>query len=129
MNSAAAAALPIGLLMVVLFASVAATATVVRALAGGANRPGSLPWGTLAVNVGGSFAAGLAAGWLGGLGGGPAAVLVGVAGLGSLTTFSGFARELADAGTSRQWLLATANLGLCVIGGVVAAFAGLALTG
>jgi fluoride exporter len=121
---------PAGMLLVAAgFMLIASSATVLRAAAGRYNEPGRLPWGTLAVNIGGSFAAGLAVGWLGGPGGGVDAVLVGVAGLGSLTTFSGFARELTDAAAAHRWPLVATNLTLSLAGGVAAAVAGLALTG
>jgi fluoride exporter len=111
------------------FLLVAAGATVVRAVADRANHPGSLPWGTLAVNLAGSFVAGLAVGWLGDAGDSAGALLVSLAFLGSLTTFSGFARELAGMADDGAWRLATTNLMLGVVGGVGAALLGLTLSG
>jgi fluoride ion exporter CrcB/FEX len=110
------------------FVVVAALATWARAAAGASNRSGHVPWGTLAVNLGGSFAGGVAAGWLAG-GDATVMVLVVVAGLGSLTTFSGFARELLAFGDAGQWTLATVYLMAGSMGGVGLAATGLALSG
>lgn len=84
--------------------------------------PGSpLPLGTLAVNLAGSFALGLLAGW-----DPPGATIVGVGGLGALTTFSTFAAQSFEIGGSRRpWL--AAYVGLSVIGGVAMAWLGLRL--
>ena len=87
-----------------------------------ANHPGRLPWGTLAVNVTGSFLLALATAW-----DAPALTVVGTGGLGAYTTFSTFAAQLVDAGERRRWDLAGADLGLSVVGGVAAALAGLEL--
>lgn len=56
-----------------------------------------IPTATLAANLAGSFLLGLVAGWSA-----PAATVVGVAGLGSLTTFSTFADELASLPSARR---------------------------
>jgi CrcB protein len=87
------------------------------------NRLDALPWGTLAVNVSGSFALGLAAGldatWL---------TVVGAGGLGAYTTFSTFALELVrlheEHRTRRAVLYLVLMIGLCV----AAAWLGLELS-
>lgn len=82
---------------------------------------GDLPWGTLAVNVLGSFALGVLAG--AGVGGDPR-FLVGGGLLGAFTTFSTWMLEtqrLAEEGEGR---LALANLGLSVALGLAAVGAG-----
>lgn len=75
----------------------------------------AFPWGTLAVNLSGAFALGL----LHGSGvGGRTAILVGVALLGSLTTFSTWMVETLRV-VQRSPVLAGANL----IGSLIAGFA------
>lgn len=87
------------------------------------NATGPLPWGTLAVNVTGSFALGLAAGldivWL---------TVLGVGGLGAYTTFSSFAVEMVQLHEQRRDRLTVAYLTLMVVSCVAAAWAGLALS-
>ena len=87
------------------------------------------PWATLSINVLGSLAMGLLAGWLArhGSGGEGWRLLLGVGLLGGFTTFSAFSLELVlmiERGT-----LATAALytGISVLAGIAALFAGLAL--
>lgn len=80
---------------------------------------GPVPAGTVAVNLVGSFALGLLAGW-----DPPGATVVGTAGLGALTTFSTFSAEVTDlraAGT--PWL--TVYVVVSVVGGVALAWCGL----
>ena len=84
------------------------------------------PWGTLAVNVAGSFLLGLLAGWPA-----PAGVtaLLGTGFCGALTTWSAFGWEtlaLARAGARRR---AAANAAAHVAAGLAAAWAGLSLGG
>lgn len=88
-----------------------------------------LPWGTLAVNITGSFALGLVVGALSHrLAVHPdlrIAVTVGF--LGAYTTFSTFAfetHELARAGSSA---LAAGNIAVSVVGGLLAVWAGMSL--
>ncbi len=87
------------------------------------------PYGTLAVNVAGSFAAGLLFGlfetrW-------PlsteARVIVLVGFLGAFTTFSSVMVESANLARDGQWLGVAANLLLQNVLGMVAVFAGLAI--
>lgn len=90
-----------------------------------------LPWGTLAVNLGGSLAAGFLLAWLEGRGPGAmharAFLILGV--LGGLTTYSALMLEcLAYARSDRpQWLLA--YLGLTLAGGLLLVWAGARLGG
>lgn len=94
-----------------------------------AERAGAFPWGTLVVNVSGSFALGLLATLALERSVLPTEIrgplLIGF--LGAYTTFSTLALEtlrLAEAGT---WLAAAANLGLSVGLGMVAVVAGVVI--
>ena len=91
--------------------------------------PGAFPWTTLSVNVLGSLAIGLLAGWLArnGSAGEQWRLLLGVGLLGGFTTFSAFSLELA-------LLIERGNMGgaflyaaLSVCAGLAALFAGLSL--
>lgn len=104
------------------FVTVAALATVVRVGLGGlANRPGEMAWGTLAVNLAGSVGLGLLAG-----ASPPALTVLGTAGIGALTTFSGFARDLVLT-ARRSPPVAVAYLALTLVGGLVGARLGVEL--
>ena len=87
------------------------------------------PWATLSVNVLGSLAMGLLAGWLArhGSGGEGWRLLLGVGLLGGFTTFSAFSLELVS--MIERGSLATAALyaGISVLAGIAALFVGLAL--
>ncbi len=81
---------------------------------------GEWPWGTLVVNVAGSFVLGLCSGWaLDGEG----LALVGVGFCGALTTYSSFAVQTAELGRLRGTAYATVTLGLalgaCALGFVL----------
>lgn len=90
-----------------------------------------LPWGTLAVNLIGSFAAGLLFAWLEGRG--PSALywraflLVGV--LGALTTYSALMLELLMFGRTGRNGAMLAYLALSLVAGFVLVWAGARLGG
>ena len=111
------------MITVVAFVVAAAVGTLARADAGRRwNAPGLVPWGTFAVNVVGSFLLGLLSDVA------PATLTVlGVGGLGALTTFSTFARELVTAVERRRQLQAALYLATSLVAGVAAAAAGIAL--
>jgi fluoride exporter len=90
---------------------------------------GSFPWGTLAVNALGCLAFGVV--WSVAserqLIGPQTRTLLLVGFMGAFTTFSSFVFETAQLGRGGQWLLAGANVGLELMLGAVALFAGIAL--
>jgi CrcB protein len=103
------------------FAVLGAVGALLRAEAGRrANR--SFPAGTLAVNVTGAFALGLLS-----ASAAPTLTVVGIAGLGAMTTFSSFARDAVAlieehrAAATALYVCGTVGLGLAAAG------AGLAL--
>lgn len=102
------------------FAVLAAAGALIRAAAAQRFNSPSWPWGTLGVNVAGSFALGLLAGT-----GNPAMTALGVGGLGSLTTLSTLAVELTALGRTRAIVYAAASLTL----GLTAAIGGLIISG
>ena len=87
------------------------------------------PWPTLAVNVIGSLLMGLLAGWLArhGSGGEGWRLLLGVGALGGFTTFSAFSLELALMIERGNLASAATYVGVSVIAGVAALFAGLTI--
>ncbi len=91
------------------------------------------PWATLACNVGGSLAMGILIAWLsrggelGSLGGEGARLLLGVGVLGGFTTFSSFALEFAVMVERGTLGLAALYVGVSLVAGFVALFAGLTL--
>ena len=78
------------------FAVLAVAGALVRAAAAQRFNAPTWPWGTLGVNVAGSFALGLLVG-----SGDPLMTALGAGGLGSLTTLSAFAVELTTLGRKR----------------------------
>jgi fluoride exporter len=89
---------------------------------------GAFPWATLGVNLLGSFAMGLLAGWLARDGNHAEGwrLLLGVGLLGGFTTFSAFSMEMAQ--LIQRGALASAGLyaAASVLGGIAGLFAGLA---
>lgn len=106
----------------VVFVAIAAVATAIRAVVSADQPDGAIPLSTLALNCAGAFWLGLLlTAWP------ENALLLGTAGLGSLTTFSTVAAETAallDDGRKRT---AIAYLGLTVAVGVAAAWLGLSI--
>lgn len=87
----------------------------------------AFPWATLLVNLSGSFAMGLLAGWLArhGQGGEHWRLLLGVGVLGGFTTFSAFSLELANMAQRGALGLAAIYAVVSVLAGVLGLFAGL----
>ena len=97
---------------------------------GGLSGGGRFPWATFSINVAGSLAMGLLAGWLirHGTHGEGWRLLLGAGVLGGFTTFSAFSLELAI--LVQRGLLASAfgYAAISVLSGLAALFAGLAIT-
>ncbi|HOB14735.1 MAG TPA: fluoride efflux transporter CrcB [Novosphingobium sp.] len=89
----------------------------------------AFPWATLSVNVIGSAAMGLLAGWLArhGQGGEEARLLLGVGVLGGFTTFSAFSLELVNLAERGELGGAALYAALSLGGGAIGLIAGLAL--
>jgi CrcB protein len=87
----------------------------------------AFPWATLTVNIAGSLAMGVLAGWLArhGTGGEAWRLLLGVGLLGGFTTFSAFSLEMMMLVQRGQPGLATAYAGVSVIAGLGALYLGL----
>lgn len=101
------------------FVVLAVAGTLLRAATAQRFNSPAWPWGTLGVNVLGSFALGLLAG-----SGNPVMTAVGVGGLGSLTTLSTFAAELTALTRPRALAYAAVSLTL----GLAAATVGLIIS-
>ena len=102
------------------FAVLAVAGALVRAATAQRFNDPTWPWGTLGVNVLGSFALGLLVG-----SGNPVMTAVGIGGLGSLTTLSTLAVELTELGRKRAIAYAAVSLTL----GLAAATGGLVISG
>jgi CrcB protein len=86
------------------------------------------PWGTLAVNVIGSFILGLVVAGAAAHGVSPHALaLVGTGFCGALTTYSTFSYETVRLAQERARFYAVANVGASVVAGLGAAFVGAAV--
>lgn len=87
----------------------------------------AFPWATLFVNVTGSLAMGLLAGWLArhGTAGEPMRLLLGVGVLGGFTTFSAFSLELMLLIERGQAAQALAYGAISVLAGLIALYIGL----
>lgn len=101
------------------FAALAIAGALLRAATAQRFNSPNWPWGTLGVNVLGSFALGLLAG-----SGNPVMTAVGVGGLGSLTTLSTFAVELTALTRPRAIAYTAVSLTL----GLAAATGGLVIS-
>lgn len=111
------------MITVICFAVAAALGALARAEAGRRwNRHEGFSFGTLLVNVSGSFL--LGALWNVAP---PALTVLGLAGLGSFTTFSSFARDAVALVEQRHVALAALYVGVSCAAGVAAAALGVAL--
>jgi CrcB protein len=85
------------------------------------------PWATFSINVAGSLAIGVLAGWLStrGEAGEPWRLLIGVGVLGGFTTFSAYSLETMRMIERNDWLGASTYAGGSVLAGLVAVSVGL----
>ncbi|WGL52155.1 fluoride efflux transporter CrcB [Nocardioides sp. BP30] len=80
----------------------------------------ALPWGTISVNVVGSFVLGSIAGLASGSGPAWVLTLVGTGFCGALTTFSTFSYETVRLAEARRWGAAAANVAVSLVLGLLA---------
>lgn len=102
---------------------------LVGRLWGASGGTAAFPFATLTVNVLGSFAMGLLAGWLARFGthGESWRLLLGVGLLGGFTTFSAFSLELVNMINRGAWGSAGSYVALSLVGGIAGLLAGLAV--
>lgn len=79
-----------------------------------------LPWGTISINVAGSFVLGLVAGLTSGSASAWVLTLIGTGFCGALTTFSTFSYETVRLAEARRWGAAVANVVISLALGLVA---------
>ena len=98
-----------------------------RFVAGRLAGPSAFPYATLSVNILGSFAMGLLAGWLARQGGASEGwrLLLGVGVLGGFTTFSAFSLEIVTLAQRGAIGTASAYAVLSLAGGIIGLIAGL----
>lgn len=102
----------------VVFVAAAGAATILRVAASARLNRDGFPYGTLAVNVFGSFVLGLLAG-----AGEATTVILASGALGSLTTFSTLAVETVELWRRSRWR-STGYAAASLVGGVAAAYLG-----
>jgi CrcB protein len=85
-----------------------------------------LPWGTILVNVAGSFVLGVLAG-AGSAVPGPVGALLGTGFCGALTTWSTFAYQTVDLAGHRRWRDALLNVVITLVAGFAAVWLGVSV--
>lgn len=111
-------------LLLAIGAAAGAAARYLTDMAVSRQRPGRFPWGTLVVNVTGSFAVGVVAG----AAVGPAWIaLLGTGFCGAFTTWSTLALDAVMLARSGAWWLAVLDVLLSVVAGLVAVSLGFQL--
>jgi fluoride exporter len=118
----------VSLLLVILGAAVGAPLRYLTDRAVQARHDTAFPWGTFAVNTGGSLVLGLVAGAVA-ANGAPQSVmlLVGTGFCGALTTYSTFSYETLRLFADGSYFYAVANVAMSVLACVGAAFMGAAI--
>lgn len=116
--------------LVILGGALGAPLRYLTDLAIAARHDSVLPWGTLTVNVVGSFVLGAVAGAVSATGGPEwLLTLAGTGFCGALTTFSTFGFETIRLVEDGAWVAALVNVGLSVAAGMLAVVAGWSLAG